>query len=93
LRGVGEPFAVTPGRGEEVGRHAVAERDGAGLVEQEHVDVACGFDGAAGGGHDVAADERSMPLMPMALSRPPMVVGMRHTSSAMSTGMEKSIPA
>ena len=34
---------------------------------------------------------RSMPLMPMALSRPPMVVGMRHTSSAMSTGVVKSV--
>ena len=37
--------------------HAIAERDGAGLVEQQHVDVAGGFDGAAGGGEDVAPDE------------------------------------
>ena len=35
---------------------------------------------------------RSMPAMPMALSRPPMVVGIRQTSSATSTGMEKSTP-
>ncbi len=35
---------------------------------------------------------RSMPAMPMALSSPPMVVGIRHTSSAMSTVGEKSTP-
>ncbi len=29
---------------------------------------------------------RSMPLMPTALSRPPMVVGIRHTNSDTSTG-------
>jgi cobalamin biosynthesis protein CobT len=57
LRGVGEPFAGDAGRGDEVGGHAVAEGDGAGLVEQQDVDVAGGFDGAAGGGDDVAADE------------------------------------
>ena len=33
-----------------------------------------------------------MPLMPMALSKPPMVVGIRQTSSAISTGMENSAP-
>ena len=35
---------------------------------------------------------RSMPLMPMALSNPPMVVGIRQTSSATSTGTEKTHP-
>ena len=41
------------GRGNELGGLAVAEGDGAGLVEQQRVDVACGFDGAAGHGEDV----------------------------------------
>ena len=35
---------------------------------------------------------RSMPAMPMALSRPPMVVGIRQTSSAISTGTENTTP-
>ena len=30
-----------------------------------------------------------MPAMPIALSRPPMVVGMRHTSSAIRAVSEK----
>ena len=34
---------------------------------------------------------RSMPAMPMALSRPPMVVGIRQTSSAISTGTENTV--
>ena len=33
---------------------------------------------------------RSMPLMPMALSKPPIVVGIKHTSRATRTGTEKS---
>ncbi len=35
---------------------------------------------------------RSMPAMPMADSRPPMVVGMRVTSSATSMGTDTSVP-
>jgi hypothetical protein len=35
-------------------RHAVAQRDCAGLVEQQHVHVARGFDGAPAGGEHVA---------------------------------------
>ena len=34
-----------------------------------------------------------MPAMPMAERRPPIVVGMRATSSAIRTGMEMSVPA
>ena len=33
-----------------------------------------------------------MPAMPMALSSPPIVVGIKHTSSAISTGTEKTAP-
>ena len=36
---------------QELGGHAVAVGDGAGLVEQEGVDVAGRLDGPAGGGH------------------------------------------
>ena len=43
--------------GEELGRLAVAERDRAGLVEQQHVDVAGGLHGAAGHGEHVVAHE------------------------------------
>ncbi len=35
---------------------------------------------------------RSMPAMPMAESRPPMVVGIRQTSSATSTVMVMGVP-
>ena len=35
---------------------------------------------------------RSMPAMPMADSSPPIVVGMRHTSSAISTVADRSVP-
>ena len=35
---------------------------------------------------------RSMPAMPMADSRPPMVVGIRHTSSATSTVIVIGVP-
>ena len=38
---------ATPRRRDELGGHAVAERDGAGLVEQQRVDVARRLDGAA----------------------------------------------
>ena len=34
-----------------------------------------------------------MPAMPMAESRAPMVVGMRHTSSATSTASVSVVPA
>ena len=44
-------------RGNELGRHAVAERDRAGLVEQQHVHVAGGLDGAAARGQHVAAHQ------------------------------------
>ena len=44
-------------QGLELGRLAVAERDGAGLVEQQRVDVAGRFDGAAGHGQHVEAHE------------------------------------
>ena len=44
------------GREEEVRGLPVAERDRPGLVEQKHVDVARGLDGAAGHGEDVVLE-------------------------------------
>ena len=44
-------------RGQERRGHAVAEGDRAGLVEQQHVDVAGGFHRAAARRHDIAADQ------------------------------------
>ena len=41
----------------ELGRLAIAERDGAGLVEQKRVDVARGLDRAAGHGEHVEAHQ------------------------------------
>ena len=46
--------AVTPRERHEVGRLPVAQRDGAGLVQQQRVDVAGGFDRAARHGQHVA---------------------------------------
>ena len=46
--------AVTPRQREEVGGLPVAQRDGAGLVEQQRVDVAGGLDRAARHGQHVA---------------------------------------
>ena len=49
--------SVTPRSGLELGRLAVAERDGAGLVEQQRVDVAGRLDRAAGHGQHVEAHQ------------------------------------
>ncbi len=56
LRGVREIALRDAARREELGRLAVAERDGAGLVEQEHVDVARRLHRAARHGDDVLLD-------------------------------------
>ncbi len=54
LRGIGQRSEFNPRRRDKLGRHAIAQRDRARLVEQKHVDVASGFDGATGGGEHVA---------------------------------------
>ena len=53
LRGVGQPLLAHVGRGHELGGLAIAEGDGAGLVEQQRVHVAGGFDGAPAHGQHV----------------------------------------
>jgi hypothetical protein len=57
LRGVGHALLADVGGGIELGGLAVAEGDGAGLVEQQRVHVAGGFNGAAAHGQDVVLDE------------------------------------
>ena len=57
LRGLGQLGLGDARHRHELGRLAVAERDRAGLVEQQHVDVARGLDGAAGEREHVAAHE------------------------------------
>ena len=47
MRGLGELLDAHARRRDELGRHPVAVRDRAGLVEQQHVDVARGLDRAA----------------------------------------------
>ena len=92
LRGVGQFLLVDAGRRMERRRLAVAERDRAGLVEQQHVDVAGRLDGAAEVAITLARTMRSMPAMPIADSRPPIVVGIRQTSSATSTVIVTALP-
>ena len=60
----------------------IAHGDGARLVEQDGIDVAGHFDGLTAFGNDVGPQARSMPAMPIAASRAPIVVGIKQTSSA-----------
>ncbi len=53
LRGIGELLLGHAGCRQELRGLPVAERDGAGLVEEQHVDVAGRLDGAARGRDDV----------------------------------------
>ena len=57
LRGVGEGRFIHTIGGDEGGRLAVAKRDRAGLVQEQHVHVASRFYGTPAGGHDVAPDQ------------------------------------
>jgi hypothetical protein len=57
LRRIGEILLVDAADRPERSRLAVAEGDGAGLVEQQRVDVAGGLHGAAGQGQHVEAHQ------------------------------------
>ena len=57
LCGVCEMRFINARRGEKVSRGAITQRDGASFVEEKNVDVACGFDGPAGHGENVAAEQ------------------------------------
>ena len=63
----------------------VSQSDGPGLIEQQRVDIARRFHRVSRHGQHIVLDQRSIPAMPMAESNPPIVVGMRHTSSETST--------
>ena len=58
LSGIGEFLFANAGRGNEFGGAAIAERDGAGFIEQQRIDVARRFDGASGHGQHVLLDAR-----------------------------------
>ena len=57
LGGLGERRVLDTGHRQELGGLAVAERDRAGLVEEQHVHVARGLHRATGEGQDVAPHE------------------------------------
>ena len=70
LRGIGQPLLAHVRRGHELRRLAVAQGDGAGLVEQQRIHVAGGFHGASAHGQHVVlhqavhagdADSREQP--------------------------------
>ena len=54
MRGRGQVLFVHAGRSVKRDGHAIAERDRAGLIEQQHIDVAGGFDRAPAHGEHVA---------------------------------------
>ncbi len=82
------------GHRDELRREAVADRDRAGLVEQQHVHVAGGLHGAAGEREHVAAHRAGpCPAIPIADSSAPIVVGISATSSAISVVSEMAVPA
>ena len=82
----------TPVDRDELDGLAVAQRDRAGFVQQQHVDVAGRFDAPGHVAITLAWIMRSMPAMPMADSKPPIVVGIRQTSSATSTVTVIGVP-
>ena len=77
----------------ELRRLPVAERDSAGLVEKERVDVAGGLDGRPDIASTLKRTSRSMPAMPIAESSAPIVVGMRVTNNATRMMTEIAPPA
>ena len=74
------------------GGHAVAERDRAGLVEQQHIHVAGGFDRAAAHRQDIAL--KNAVHARDADGAQQSANGRRNqtTSSAISTGTENTAP-
>ena len=57
LRCIGQPLGRHVGRGEKLSGLAIAQGDGAGLVEQKRVHVAGGLNGASAHGQHVVLDE------------------------------------
>jgi len=63
------------------------------LVKQQHIHIPAASTARPDMASRYAGIMRSMPAMPMAESRPPIVVGMRQTSNATSTVMVMGMPA
>jgi hypothetical protein len=82
---VGQLGCSTLGMGTKTSALAVAEGDGAGLVEQQVSTSPAASTARPDMASTLRCTRRSMPAMPMAESRPPMVVGIRQTRSAIST--------
>jgi len=78
---------VDAGPRDDLAGLTVAERNRAGLVEQQRVDVTGRFDRRArrSSRRTLRWSTRSIPAIPMRRKQTPMVVGIRHTSSAIST--------
>ena len=92
LRGRRQPLLGDAGQRQEVDGLPVAERDRAGLVEQQVEQSPAASTARPDMASTLCCTRRSMPAMPMAESSAPMVVGMRHTSSATSTTTSCSAP-
>jgi hypothetical protein len=92
LRCVGELLVRAARRRQERGRLPVAERDRARLVEQSTSTSPAASTARPLVAMMLAWIMRSMPAMPMAESRPPIVVGMRQTRSATSTVIVMGVP-
>ena len=85
LRRVGQSLLADIRGGNKLGGLAIAQCDGAGLVEQKVFTSPAASTARPLMASTLYCTRRSMPAMPMAESRPPMVVGMRQTSSETST--------
>ena len=85
LRRVGERRSSTPPTRAGTRRLAVAERDRAGLVEQQRLTSPAASTARPLIARTLRWTSRSMPAIPIAESSAPIVVGMRHTSSATRT--------
>jgi len=85
LRGIGEIRFFDTRRGIKLGGHTISQRDGSGLVEEQDIHVAGGFHCSSGHRQHIAAQQTVIPAIPIAESRPPMVVGIKQTNKEMST--------
>ena len=93
LRRVGQLLLGDAGEREELGRLPVAERDRAGLVEQQRSTSPAASTARPDIASTLKRTSRSMPAMPIADSNAPIVVGISVTNSATSTSTLRLPPA
>jgi len=76
----------------KLSRLTVSKSDGSPFIEEQHIHIPVCFHRAAAHGQyfflDLQIDSRN----PMALSRPPIVVGIRQTSNAINTVIVNETP-